>query len=310
MSQIVSSNQTNLFGMKKYFDELVKLYSNNKLPNKILLSGQKGLGKATLAYHFINYVLSKDEEFSYNLDDYKIYAENRSYKTILNNSNPNLIVIDLNFEKKFIDIDQIRKLILNLNKSSFNSKPRFVLIDNIEFLNINSINALLKILEEPTQNVHFILISNNKKILPTLLSRCINFKISLTNSEIISITNRLLNGNLYEKINSDLICHYATPGNLYNLSNFGEINNYELKDLSLKDLLKIVISKNHYKNDLLFRYMIFDFIEFYFCKINFSFSANIYNKYSYFLKKISDTKRFNLDQESLFSEFEEEILNG
>ena len=44
--------------------------------------------------------------------------------------------------KKKIDIDQIRNLINNLNKSSLNSKPRFVLIDNIEYLNLNSINAL------------------------------------------------------------------------------------------------------------------------------------------------------------------------
>ena len=49
--------------------------------------------------------------------------------------------------KKIYDINQIRELISNLNKSSFNNKPRFILIDNIEFLNKNSINALLKILK-------------------------------------------------------------------------------------------------------------------------------------------------------------------
>ena len=36
---------------------------------------------------------------------------------------------------------------------------------------------LLKILEEPPKNIYFILINNNKKILSTLKSRCINFKI-------------------------------------------------------------------------------------------------------------------------------------
>ena len=77
--------------------------------------------------------------------------------------------------KKNIDINQIRELIRSLNKSSFNEKPRFILIDNIELLNLNSINALLKTLEEPSHNIYFILINNNKKILSTLLSRCINF---------------------------------------------------------------------------------------------------------------------------------------
>ena len=56
--------------------------------------------------------------------------------------------------------------------------------------------------------------------------------------------------------------------------------------------------------------MIFDFIEFYFNKINSSFSTKISDKYSYFLKRISDTKRFNLDEESLFLEFKNVILNG
>jgi len=56
--------------------------------------------------------------------------------------------------------------------------------------------------------------------------------------------------------------------------------------------------------------MIFDFIELYFNKISFSISTKIFDKYSYFLKRISDTKRFNLDEETLFTEFKEEILNG
>ena len=47
-------------------------------------------------------------------------------------------------KKKNIDINQIRELISNLNKSSFNDKPRFVLIDNIEFLNINSLKCSSK----------------------------------------------------------------------------------------------------------------------------------------------------------------------
>ena len=53
-------------------------------------------------------------------------------------------------------------MIANLNKSSFNSKPRFILIDNIEFFNLNSINALLKILEEPPINCFFVLVNNNR----------------------------------------------------------------------------------------------------------------------------------------------------
>ena len=148
MINIEPQNQTRLFGLNNFMNELIQLDNDNKLPNKILLSGQKGLGKSTLAYHFINFILSKNEKFNYNLEKFEIHPENRSFKTMLNKSNLNFFLIDVNLENKFIDINQIRNLISNLNKSSLNNKPRFILIDNIEFLNVSSINALLKILEE------------------------------------------------------------------------------------------------------------------------------------------------------------------
>ena len=83
------ANQTDLFGLHRYLDELIDLYNKKKLPNKILLSGQKGIGKSTLAYHLINYVLSQSEDFSYDINSYKINKENKYYKLIQNGSNPN-----------------------------------------------------------------------------------------------------------------------------------------------------------------------------------------------------------------------------
>tara|TARA_B100001093_G_scaffold466052_1_gene484185 strand:- start:2617 stop:3549 length:933 start_codon:yes stop_codon:yes gene_type:complete len=310
MIDLEPSNQTKLFGLDSHLLELIRLYKSNKYPNKLLLSGSKGIGKSTLAYHLINYVLSEEEDHKYDIKNFKINTESIIFKTILNKSNMNLITIDVNPDKKSIDITQIRELIINLNKSSLNDKPRFVLIDNIELLNVNSINALLKILEEPNQNIFFILINNNKKILPTLISRCINYKINLSNKECLEVSNQLLGEELYELINSDLINYYFTPGNIYYLIKFANQHNYNLLDLDLKKFLKIIINENHYKKDPFMKYMIFQFIEFYFRKLNFSFSKKINDKYSYFLKRISDTKNFNLDEESLFIEFEDEILNG
>ena len=305
--------KTNVFydlNLDKYILEFIDLLDNNKLPNKILLSGSKGLGKATLAYHLINYSLSKDEDLSYDKINFKIDKNNRTFKTIQNKSNPNLILIDINTEKNLIDINQIRDLIIKLNKSSFNQKPRFVLIDNIELLNVNSINALLKVLEEPTDKVHFILINNNRKILSTLLSRCINFKIFLTHKESLEISKKLLKDELNNLINKDLISYYLTPGNIFKLVKFAKNNKYDLTNFDLRDFLKTIIKENHYKKDSSIKFIFFDLIEHYFRKINLTITSSVHDKYSYFLKRISDTKKFNLDEESLFMEFEEEILNG
>ena len=308
MSDLKPFNQTKLFGLDKYINELIKLENLDKLPNIILLSGQKGLGKSTLAYHFINYVLSKNEDYNYDQNRFIINPENRSFKTILNKSNTNLTSIDINDDKKFIDIAQIRELISNLKKSSLNDKPRFVLIDNIEFLNINSVNSLLKVIEEPSHNVYFILINNNKRIIHTLLSRCINFKISLSHEESLEIAQSLIGTNLDELINKDLVNYYFTPGNIFHLINFAKKNSYDLKNFTLKDFLEVVINNGNFKKNSSIEYLLFDFVEFYFSKIN--ASLNIHLKYQYFIKKINDTKKFNLDYESLFMEFKEKILNG
>jgi DNA polymerase-3 subunit delta' len=199
------ANQLSLYGHHSEFCNFIDLYKNKKLPNKILLSGEKGIGKSTLAYHVINQILSFDEDHPYDEKNFKINPENKSFKLILNKSNPNFILIDIDEDKKSIDINQIRNLISTLNKSSFNKKPRLVLVDNIELLNINSVNALLKILEEPNDNIYFILINNNKKILPTLKSRCLNYNIHLKSEESFDITNKILGENVKELIHEQMI---------------------------------------------------------------------------------------------------------
>jgi DNA polymerase-3 subunit delta' len=310
MSYLEPINQTKLYGLEKYFTELVNFYKNGNYPNKILFSGQKGIGKATLAFHFINYVLTINDEIKYDTESYQINSESPEFKTINNKSNTNLITIDVNEDKKSIDINQIRELIINLNKSSFNKKPRFVLIDNIELLNINSINALLKILEEPNENINFILIHNNRKILSTLLSRCINFKISLSNNDYLKISNQLLNDDLNNLVSNELINYYFTPGEIYQLVQFSTENGYDLSNIDLKNFLKILINDTQYKKNNFINNMMYSLMEFYFRKLNQSFSKLLNEKYSYFIKRISDTKTYNLDKESLFIEFNEEILDA
>ena len=133
--------QQKLYGLDKYFFEIKTLYDNKKMPNKILLSGKKGTGKATLAYHLINYIFSDNEKNKYDYKKLLINDANKSFKLLVNNSHPNFYLIDLIDDKKNIEIDQIRKMINYTNKSSFNTVPRIILIDNIENLNKNSTNA-------------------------------------------------------------------------------------------------------------------------------------------------------------------------
>ena len=154
------------------------------------------------------------------------------------------------------------------------------------------------------------MINNNKKVLPTLLSRCINFKINLTNQECLNISNQLLGEKLEILINKDFINYYFTPGNYYSLIKFANENNYDLSELDLKNFLKILIKENYYKKNQIIKHIIYQLMEFYFRKLSQSFSLEINKKYDYFLKRVSDTKNFNLDEDSLFMQFDDEILNG
>ena len=298
-------NQTKLYGLNNELEYFINLYNSNKLPNKILFSGPKGIGKATLAYHLINYILSIGEKNHYNIGNFTIDNKNRTYKLIQLNINPNFSLIDILPEKKNIDINQIRQLITNMKKTSFNDKPRLILIDNIEFLNINSVNALLKILEEPPENTYFILIHNHKKVLQTLKSRCIEFKIRLTNKESLLIIEKIIEDNIENNINKDLINHYFTPGKIYNLIKFSKENKIELKDMKLKDFISLIINENYYKKDNTIKFMIYELIEFFLINnLNSKFT-----NYDRFIKKIDNLKKFNLDQESFFLDFKFSILD-
>ena len=301
------ANQLNLYGLNKDFNELIKLYKNKKLPNKFMLSGKKGIGKCTLAYHLVNFILSENENLSYNLNDYSINKDNKSYKLVHNGAHPNFYLIDVISEKKTIDIFQIRNLISDLNKSNLNLKPRIILIDNIEFFNINSVNALLKILEEPPENTYFILINNNKKILPTIKSRCLNFNIILNNKISVEISNNLFGSKILTLINNNLLDYYFTPGKVYNLLNFLDNNKIDFENLSLKKILDLLIDKFYYKKDISAKILTYEFIELFLVHEFYYKKNDIYN---YFLKKIDNTKKFNLDEESLFIEFKAKVLNG
>ena len=300
-------NQLNLYGVEENLRTLIALYDKGNLPSKILLTGQKGVGKCTLAYHLINYILSKDEEFSYNINEFKIYSKNRSLKLITNGTNPNFQLLDVSIDKKQINIDQIRNLLLNIKKSSFNDKPRFILIDNIEYLNKNSVNALLKDLEEPNENIYFILINNQRKLISTLKSRCLNFNISLSNETSLKVINQLMGDDIFDHVNNELINYYFTPGNIYNLNKFAIENEINLKDMKLKEFLKKMIKENYFKKDQNFKYLFYDYLELFLKNIS---SIDNMDYYSYFVKKIDNLKKYNLDEESFFIEFNEKILNG
>ncbi len=299
-----------LIGHKYIFNELIYLEQIKKLPNKILLNGPKGIGKKLLVNHLLNYFYSKNNEQFYNLKSNEYNQNNNLSKMISANSHPNIFKIKKKKDKKIIDIDQIREMIQFTNQTSFNNDRRFIVIEDINLMGINSANALLKSIEEPNNYTYYILINNSEfKILETIKSRCLEFKSNLKNSEVIEIVNYYFNIDIYNEINLDFINNYNSPSFLISLVNFLESNDLSIKECNIEDLLSYVIKNKIYTSDEFIKEYLNLFIELFFYK-NINNSKKISFKIKkYFYQKLSFVKKYNLDFESFFLEFNEKLLS-
>ena len=138
------SEISKMIGHKSLFNDFIYLDQIQKLPNKILLNGPKGIGKKLFVNHLLNYFYSKDNKEFYNVKNYEYNLNNNISKLISSNSHPNVLMIYKKNDKKIIDIDQIREMIQFTNQTSFNNDRKFIIIENVNLLGINSANALLK----------------------------------------------------------------------------------------------------------------------------------------------------------------------
>jgi len=108
-------------------------------------------------------------------------------------------------------------------------------------------------------------------------------------------------------INKDIMNYYLTPGDIVNIINFSKEYKLSLEELNLELFLNILINDKIYQKETSIKYLIFNFIENFLRKNLERFSTQNLNE---FLKKIDRMKKFNLDEESFFIEFNSRILNG
>ena len=134
-------NSTKLIALDKFLDEMVGLYNANKFPKVLLLNGKKGIGKFTLVIHFLNYIFTKQEKEPYNINNKEIITNSAFYNQLIEGTNQDVLLIKTE-ENMNIKIDDVRNLKSILSRSSITNNPRFVVIDEVEFINENSVNAI------------------------------------------------------------------------------------------------------------------------------------------------------------------------
>ena len=301
----------NLLNHTDHLNFFIKLYLNKKLPQTFLIKGEKGIGKLNFAFHFINFILSQHEENKYEIKSYKINSNNKTFKLLTENIHPNFFLISPNENRKNIDILQIKKMQNFLNMSSFNNMPKIILINDCEYLNLSSSNALLKSLEEKYDNVFFILILDIKKtLLSTIKSRCVQFKFLLKNNERIDKINELLD-NQYALLSPDFKDKYLNLSFYKDLLDYCKKNKLELQNINLYNLLaNIFASQNYKKNEFLINNL-FSLIQLFLHKRiidNININKN-FSYLKYFTKRFDDINKYNLDFESYVLEFKYLIYN-
>lgn len=163
------------------YNNLVKL--KERLPNALVLQdSNKSSGIKNLASCWIKFLLCHNPIN-------KTACEKCSSCTFLyNDSHPDFYLLtayDDEKKNKSINISDTRNAINFLSTASHISKYKIILIDDFTLLNINSSNALLKIIEEPPPHALFILLGSNiNQLLPTIRSRCHIYTLSKPSFDI------------------------------------------------------------------------------------------------------------------------------
>ncbi|NBX04404.1 MAG: AAA family ATPase [Alphaproteobacteria bacterium] len=161
---IIPKSNPTLLGHETQLSSLWADYESGKLAHGWLISGPRGIGKATLAYHFARGLLSGELE----MDD-----SNPIFQRILADSHTDFRVIEPEYDPKKeefareISVEQAREIAQFMRLTPGESNWRVVIVDSIDQLNVNAANAILKILEEPPAQAILMLISHNPgKLLP------------------------------------------------------------------------------------------------------------------------------------------------
>ena len=288
----------------------VKLFENGNFPKVSLISGEKGIGKFTLIYHFIIYIFSKIYKEPYNLDKKSISDNNLILKKINSKTFENFVYFP-NENKNKVSIEKIREIKKDLYNSTLDNNPRFIIFDDVEFLNTNVANSLLKMIEEPGKNNYFILINNKRNnLIETLKSRSIETKIFLNTEQKNLILKKILNN--YD-IDDNFIFKYSyltSPGmfiKYYYILN--EINT-ELSTTFYELTSKLLEKYKKDKQEIYIDCIKF-FLEIKFNNNNLFKNQNIISLIKFkndIFKILYDYKRFNLTNNSVLNIVKNSII--
>jgi DNA polymerase-3 subunit delta' len=180
-----------LFGHAAAEAEFLRAFTSGRLHHGWLITGARGVGKATLAWKLARFLLAAPEEEGglfgtpeppRSLDVAPDHPVARRMRQL---TEPRLFLVRRGLNDKetglsaVLRVEEVRGLKAFLNLSAADGGRRAVIIDCADEMNPNAANAVLKILEEPPPGVTFFLISHQPfRLLPTIRSRCRELRLT------------------------------------------------------------------------------------------------------------------------------------
>lgn len=153
---------SDFYGLSPSIDSLLDAFSSHTPPHALLIVGNEGVGKRTLAKLLCQAVLCKAPHAPCD----------KCGPCLRVKADQNRNLIHVKPSGASTKIDSIRDMIDELGLYSIENSDRAVLIESADRMTPQAQNALLKSLEEPSPGVHFILTATRRTaILPTILSR-------------------------------------------------------------------------------------------------------------------------------------------
>jgi DNA polymerase-3 subunit delta' len=171
---------------------LRRLIEQDRLPHALLLTGPRGIGKATLAFRLGRFVLGRSAEA---LDPglfgdtaaqgLAVAPESGVFRRVVSGGHADLLTVERAYDPRRrrmrgeIVVDDIREIANFLRLTPAEGGWRVVIVDGADEMNRNAANALLKILEEPPRRALLLLVAHSPgRLLPTIRSRCRKLALS------------------------------------------------------------------------------------------------------------------------------------
>jgi DNA polymerase III subunit delta' len=181
-----------LLGQSRAEAAFLEAYATGRLHHGWLITGPRGVGKATLAWRIARFLIATPEAEEDSLfgappppASLDIDPQHPVARRMAALAEPRLQLTRRPYDEKAnrlkqdITVEEIRKLKSFFQLSSADGGRRVAIVDCADEMNTSAANALLKLLEEPPAGCTILLIAHQPaRLLPTIRSRCRELRLT------------------------------------------------------------------------------------------------------------------------------------